>query len=659
MGFHSDFFWRTTGLPWQLLDDLACHRNGPEIDHVLTRTSASTRPWAAVEPLVAAESAATGLTARLGEEFATSRTALAKLAGDEDLGQFVSQTSVEASSALARVAGRDPQGPRNWSVRRDERLVLRYLQRAVGRCETVGRFGPVARGRFGDFPRPLDHDFDDVYRPRAFASYRWVDSICWAARARPEVLGELDIRTTQGLLDLGDDRWWHPLYGAFTVGTHLAGILRQAQESRVPVRELRSRFGPGVDTTLVQLLRHGLIWDRLGLALAAPQPSRVLLRVLQATGACQDLVELTARIDGLRLRWPRLAPQGRRRAVAGILAAADRCAVAAPGRGPYSDHLPVYEDGLAPGRTLRVDREWAAPYLSAIEEYLLDHVPASGGRPLVLSPDVMIGSCGRPGDHDGHVWVLSEVHRSVSAVSFPERHLPHRAASRRRTARFLAAHWPDMPLAAITTFPLNKTHYCGPLPGVNYLEGGSPWVGDPARLADETWLAALRSRLRAGDRVTPDDLVLLPTPVEPAPDLADVVMPRPDAPGRSGHGTEAGPRVTHNGVVIARMRQELPVEVLPGRDLRDAELLLWSRHLRAVTGLPRLVFVRRPGPHKPMLIDLDNVVSVEELVHLRRQDTLTPLLLEEMLPTPQQAIAVTDGGRYLSELRLLFAGTTR
>src|SRR5262249_27399019 len=114
------------------------------------------------------------------------------------------------------------------------------------------------------------------------------------------------------------------------------------------------------------------------------------------------------------------------------------------------------------------------------------------------------------------------------------------------------------------------------------------------------------------------------------------------------------PRLTVDGVVVARESWELPAPALAFlRDKGGATRLTSLRRLADELGLPRHVFVRTPSAPKPVYIDLESVPFCELLAAVVRRAPF--VRFTEMLPDPDHCWLVdSEGRRYASEMRMVF-----
>ncbi|AEI67124.1 hypothetical protein LILAB_26160 [Corallococcus macrosporus] len=119
------------------------------------------------------------------------------------------------------------------------------------------------------------------------------------------------------------------------------------------------------------------------------------------------------------------------------------------------------------------------------------------------------------------------------------------------------------------------------------------------------------------------------------------------------------PRVTVDGVVVARERWSVPVASLGFAGLTEA-LTQWleARRWQQAQGIPRFAFFKVATERKPCFVDFDSPLLVEMMAKLvRRSAEASPdsrVQFSEMLPDPEH-LWLTDAAqrRYTSELRLV------
>ncbi|MFI6850099.1 lantibiotic dehydratase [Kitasatospora sp. NPDC050467] len=114
------------------------------------------------------------------------------------------------------------------------------------------------------------------------------------------------------------------------------------------------------------------------------------------------------------------------------------------------------------------------------------------------------------------------------------------------------------------------------------------------------------------------------------------------------------PRVSVGDVVVQRARWWLSAQDL--EELRRAadgpEAVVAVATLRARSGIPRHVFVKPAGEPKPVCLDLSSPLAVSVLRVFSGGD----LVVEEMLPAPDQLWLERQAGRHTSEFRLAMIG---
>ncbi|MGW6939131.1 hypothetical protein ACWGF3_09000 [Streptomyces xanthophaeus] len=110
-------------------------------------------------------------------------------------------------------------------------------------------------------------------------------------------------------------------------------------------------------------------------------------------------------------------------------------------------------------------------------------------------------------------------------------------------------------------------------------------------------------------------------------------------------GPDGSPRVLIDGVVVERASWKLPAPGASGPGYPHWSA--WQR-LRAERGLPRRVFVRHQAETKPVFVDLDDPVAVDDLARLGPGE----LRLSECLPGPDDLWWNPDGGHQVAELRI-------
>jgi thiopeptide-type bacteriocin biosynthesis protein len=111
------------------------------------------------------------------------------------------------------------------------------------------------------------------------------------------------------------------------------------------------------------------------------------------------------------------------------------------------------------------------------------------------------------------------------------------------------------------------------------------------------------------------------------------------------------PRVVCRDSVLSLARFRLSsAELKPALAARGTQAFALVHALREQRRLPR--FLTRPEGDQRLPVDLDNELSVEELLHAARQHS--GLVLEELLPGPDQLVLRGQAGYYCAELVVPF-----
>jgi lantibiotic biosynthesis protein len=115
------------------------------------------------------------------------------------------------------------------------------------------------------------------------------------------------------------------------------------------------------------------------------------------------------------------------------------------------------------------------------------------------------------------------------------------------------------------------------------------------------------------------------------------------------------PRIICEGIVLRRARWRLAADELePILDRNRAQSLAAVQTLRTRLALPRWIAVA--SEETPLVIDLDNRLAVEMLVHEAR--AVTELTLEEVFPLPDELAAWGPDGRFVAEVIVPFVAKT-
>lgn len=656
-GFHRGFLWRVAGLPCELLEQFAL--DGLAADVKPAVVADGHLAWAPWWHEHAYDISAAGRNEEFDAAFDALRRALAEVAVDPLFQSSVAYSSPQAAVLLARhewVSGR----PRRSKQKRRELLVMRYLQRFVTKCETAARVGPSVTGRFTRVPDKVDYRFDpSTYAPQVLVSDRLLSALADHFRRVPDVVLQVAVRRCSGMAFRGDSAVVHPAIGEITLNTDSLTVLRAAAE---PVRVADLRDAVGCSTEQLLLIVYGLVRLRLlsdefaELHRGAHPIDR--LRGIVRRGSpsiASATADLFRAVDDIVDNWSVVDSAGKAALLDAMADAFAPCGIhlGRPEGQFYGDHLAVVEDGPCPGSGLEIDVEWAAPVLAELEVAVRAALASDDGAGhVVTSPDVMIVAPSLEAVRSGAFsLVLAECHSAVGPAGFQSRVIEDPDAWLASISEFLRSRLaPDRPLQ-LTAVPTNKTWYCGPLPGVTYLEVGSP-APDGAERVDLGDLEIGCSDRGATVRTTAGDatFALLPNGRGldgPGSPLAGLRLPRftPDP--------DVGPRETTGRVVRKRAAWRLVADGLPAGRADPFEVFVWAQRVRAQYDLPRWIFVRPDDERKPMCVDFSNPFLCEELVRSMR--TSSPLRAEEMLPSPDDAWVVSPMGRHLSELRLLYA----
>ncbi|MEW5848510.1 MAG: lantibiotic dehydratase [Myxococcota bacterium] len=113
------------------------------------------------------------------------------------------------------------------------------------------------------------------------------------------------------------------------------------------------------------------------------------------------------------------------------------------------------------------------------------------------------------------------------------------------------------------------------------------------------------------------------------------------------------PRVVVNGVVLIRETWTLQRDAFESLvDATGPARMRAAHALRHTHGMPRHLFARTPGEHKPLYVDVESPASLEVLVRALREAPWVKL--SEMLPAPEHAwLLDARGQRYVSECRMV------
>lgn len=88
---------------------------------------------------------------------------------------------------------------------------------------------------------------------------------------------------------------------------------------------------------------------------------------------------------------------------------------------------------------------------------------------------------------------------------------------------------------------------------------------------------------------------------------------------------------------------------------REGAAFRAASSLRERLRLPRFVFAKHPSEPKPVLVDFESPLLVSQFVRLAR-GRIGPVVITEMLPSPDQLWLTANGHHYTSEVRLALFG---
>jgi hypothetical protein len=699
--FHANFLWRTTGFPCEALelfslDVLASDIRSVAGDRNRRKSRGSTYSELLGEVLTRRfNTAFTELRQRLYEVFVSNRFQVA-----------VACSSPAAATVLRNAAGNGAQ-PRRSRQKRLELLGMRYLQRFVTKCETSAFFGPVATGSLGEVPRRVTFQHHLAsYRGSGFISDRLLGRLLDRLRREREVLWHARFRRRSGVAFGPNETIVHPRFGQLQLDKRVCDLVARATVA-TPVFNLLAGW-PDARTeglmAVLGLLEIGALSDELEAAWYSSDPIKQLRPYLAYSAAAGELTALFEMLDCALAGWPNSDAPGRQNWLDSIACAMSGCGVpeASSHAGFYSDHLPVFEDGFSSGIRLCLDEEWAEPFLLDLETAVRASLARDAARsrvfrkeiarrfdsrrrrpcplpdflselagialtleisqgtdgsnefsgPVITSPDVLIAA------HDlsslrrrDCAWVLSECHSSVGSAGFFVRPMPDQSGWLADIDSFLVEQLQGSQPVVVAARRSNKTSYLGTLRCARYLEAGLSCPPGTCTIALEELELLPGDDLRLVMRGTKVPVVLIPGGLdEAAPLLECFRTPRfQPLPGISPDGG----REAVGRVVYRRARWQLEASDLPDGRADALEVFVWAQGLRELHGLPRWIFARPALERKPLCIDLSNPFLCEELLRLLRSESRLPV--EEMYPAPDDAWVHGPEGRYLGELRFLYA----
>lgn len=596
--------------------------------------------------------------------------------------------------------------------RRTERTVYAYLQRLCAKNETTSFFGPMGYGAIAGDDDAIEFVAADPSRRRTTVAYWAAEALAAAIAAEPSLFRALPMR--QSPLFRVDFAACTARCDA--LGRHealspdevlLLQALQGACDAPVLAKAL-DREVEWVEAVAMKLFGRGVLLRRLWFPSDAADPLAALREAVEQLPVVPTRTRWLAdldHLDALRAKFG-VAPLGRRRQLLGEIEALFTELTGMPARRAggrlYTDRLVLNEEASSPVR-LRIGAAAAQRLLGAISPMLdrcalqgdalqcdaaqritaeagdgprqwsllgyaarFRHLAPCGAPPTRIEvpphtrvaalpetvgvpagparfalPDV---SLGRRPDGTFHP-VLSSMHHHLLTRGWLFAFHPDPARVR------MAERWIDaspVPLVELATGRHNKGYYS--FPGARAAHAAAELVGSAAPILPASeWNVTLddgRPTLRAPDGTA--CLLYLP--------LADLTLHAPFtalasppvvfAPLRApGAHT---PRFDVEGATYQRERWTLPVD--GWKSLRGFALFVAVQRARRTLGLPRFTFARVPGERKPFLVDADSPFAVELLKHMARD--AKDIVLEEMLPSPDQLWLRDARGRYTFEIRI-------
>jgi hypothetical protein len=700
--FHDRFLWRVAGFPLEALEDLSLPAIAQGIQSAYPAYPDET--WPTWRKRVAADAHLSDLRAEFQSDFRGVRERLAKCARSAEFQDAVAQSSPDAAERLLRTVPRDT--PRRSTEKRAELLAIRYLQRFVTKCETAGPVGPVILGAIGSLRRPVTYSLDFRHaRSVVFPSTRLLDGIASNLRQRVAVLVGLRFRRMSGCSLVGDVGVVRPGVGILAVGAETLTVLK-ACSRETTLRDVGRCIGvvpESLAQTLFALHRVGLVSDELDDLHNDVRPVATLNSLMARFGSVvpPDLKSLISALATAADRWPRESARGRARIVADLASFGRPLGISVVRRGGrfFGDHLPLSQDELLLESYLHLDREWASPLLADLKgvltnkfvtdvkdrlvasdatattfspsrkrvplsEILADRTTWSHRKgptqvatwtgPVITSPDVMIASPDVESLCAGRYRaVLSEAHASIGCAGFPIRGHPDAKSWLKSVSTFLSRQLSPRSPFVLAEAARNKTSFLGPLDGIYYLELTAPCPQGMRRLdvANIDFVPGNGAALLQ-DRNTGVALLALPSgSAQDAGGVLEWLAPRRFLRPIGGSEPQMTGRVTYS-----RRSWRLTRGELPSRGAEPFEVFQWAQWMRVSNRMPRWIFIHPPADTKPICVDFANPLLCEEL--LRQTRRAEEMAAVEMDPGPEDAWVVSERGRHLSELRMLYAAPT-
>jgi hypothetical protein len=702
--FHEQFLWRVTGFPCELLEQFGLTELSSDLQQSISMSGARIRwrdHWAELSKVLHSRRFAD----RFQREFLLLRERLALVAASERFQAAVSASSPIAALSLSRLYPANGS-PRRSRIRRLELLAIRYLQRFTMKCETSAFFGPVAAGNISELKSKVCYRYrPNTYEPRCFLGDRLRLGLVAQLRRNLELFPLLRVRRQSGYA-LGEQGIiFHPVAGVVRISELAATILARISRPML-LRDLLKGDTPDSAHVLIvvrALLETGLLTDDFDEAQEMDDPIGYFKDLLHRNSVTDASLRgvLERLSNGIRC-WPRASSMQR------ALLAEEFSALLSlhdpPADRFFADHMPFVEDGCCRDAELILDRGWTADYLCEIAFAIqngtchdwrtgLRHRRAlaaklgieagktislpdviaafedakvfsrtgdidipSQERLIIISPDVMIAGRDvdalRRRDCD---WILTENHFGIGCAGFPTRVMYDQEGWLASISQFLNSSFPKHLPCSLNSRAPNKTWHTGTLRNSGYLELGQPAPSGTSVIElEEIDVANRDGDLALVLRGSGQPLLLLPAREDEFKGVLSIFrLPRFNkGDDRRGRG------VRHRVGSIITKRQSYSISAdLPASDADSLEVFAWVQSQAAQERWPRWIVVRSRHERKPECIDTANPFLCEELVRLARRSP--ELSIDEMYPSPEEAWVQGPEGRYLSELRLLFASGER
>lgn len=604
-----------------------------------------------------------------------------------------------------------PLPANNSDNRRVERRIYAYLQRLCAKNETTSFFGPVGYGEVEEDGHSITFVPAKVRR-RTFLAYWAVEALAGRAATAPEIwrslpirrnpLFQVDVAACEARCDSLDRVV--PLSADQILILEAVARLSRAEE-------IAARCGRPlsfVEDVAMSLFRQGVLVRRLWFRSDQADTLgafRAALEALPPSASRERWLENIARLDALRADFE-VSDLERRRILLSRMEALFVELTGIPARRAggrlYTDRLIINEEtsspfGLHMGKRAAEDLARAlSPLLemcavhgrryqeACIEEVrarsnapgevsflkyaianrdlrvilpTLPELTAAKGRPAHLSTEgwgdagperrfALLDVCLVPGIDGSFHPVLARVHHQLLTRGWMFTFWPDTERVDRMAERWLRDA--PTPLAELASGRHNKGYYSFPGPHVAHA---------PAEMLerDHAVLAAADLKVSFGDggrprlRAPDGGELLLYLPLADLtlhPPFTALASPPVVKALRRG-GNEHTPRLDMGEATYQRESWELS---LAGWNTLSGYALFHRMQGEKVRlGLPRFLFARVAHERKPFLVDTDCPFSVELL---RSQARSGMVLLEEMLPAPQDLWLRDDSGRYTFELRM-------